>query len=273
MSQPRIIVSVGYRGCIKRKITKKSYQKNRWRASQGVTASFRHPAAPTGALDRLQVNLCPTVRLPWPAPQGNLSSDTWNHPAPPSAPWCLQSHSSHVFPLLSLTGATVPGSFPLLGSVIPVLLLWLVCPGASWHCLHQTQAQPPAASHRSHPKTLPCKPNTVSSSKQTRSQSHCQPCVKDICSLLHSTNCKNGWMGCTLFFLRNFLSNAMVQENGFLSGLQKKKWDFYRMPDKLPPLLYHTKATSAKGLAIAPSIIPNHSITWFHNWLSLSSTT
>lgn len=43
----------------------------------------------------------------------------------------------------------------------------------------------------------------------------------------------------------------------------RRKRDFCRMPDKLPPLLYHTQATSAKGLATVPSMSLNHSITWF----------
>ena len=44
---------------------------------------------------------------------------------------------------------------------------WRVCHGVGWHWLHQTQGQLPAASHRSHPcslpatKTLPCKPDAV----------------------------------------------------------------------------------------------------------------
>lgn len=41
---------------------------------------------------------------------------------------------------------------------------------------------------------------------------------------------------------------------------REKKKDFCRRPDKLPPLLCHTQATSAKGLATVPSIILNHSI-------------
>lgn len=173
-------------------------KKTRWRATHGVTSSFRHPLAPTwspseaagGSLlfHGLQGHSCITMTHA----TGGISALTSEtllyfllH-----QPWCLQSCSSHVFPLLSLSEAVVERSIPPFwicypgGATITTgglsLGLRLVFLGANWLCLHQVQGKPPAVPHRSHPKTLPCKPNTFSCSKQTRSQSPCQPCVKDI---------------------------------------------------------------------------------------------
>lgn len=62
------------------------------------------------------------------------------------------------------------------------------------------------------------------------SQSHCQPCVKDICSLLHSTetSCKNWWSAPFFFFHKKFLFSQMLSFKKmalyqFFRGKKKKK--------------------------------------------------